>query len=58
MDFTDKKQLETIHQYTQRKGKENKRSKLYFIIAVICFVLFFSFLFVRACAFDTYYQAL
>ena len=48
INFLDKKQLETIKQYTQRKIKEKKREKIAFIVGVVLSLAIFYMLSVRA----------
>jgi len=55
MNFLDKKQLETIKQYTQRKRKENKREKIAFVIGVILSLAIFYMLLLHAQSLDSYY---
>ena len=55
MNFLDKKQLETIKQYTQRKIKEKKREKIAFIMGIVLSIALFYILILHASYLDSYY---
>lgn len=54
----NKLQHETFKEYLARQKRQEQKEKWYFIIGVSLMVLFFSLLFVRAVAWDVFYQGL